>query len=206
MAVYKFQVSMPVESTLPRDYFVNTFHMEWVGAPLLQLDLDTMANDVIDLWNKRYHSTTREVRCNIYDAGGPLPNPPLASKVKAAGSVWTVNQPHEIALCLSFAANRSNPHERGRMYLCPQLDKNTTALPLAQSRPDNAHQQWALDFYRVSNESLPDLGGVDWKFGIWSKTQQQFHQAQTAWVDDEWDVVRSRGLKPTSRITATREG
>jgi hypothetical protein len=63
-----------------------------------------------------------------------------------------------------------------------------------------------LDLYRASDSSFPDLGGIDWKFGIWSHTQHAFHQAEYAWVDDEWDTQRRRGRRPLSRVESTREG
>jgi hypothetical protein len=65
---------------------------------------------------------------------------------------------------------------------------------------------WALGFYATSNASFPDLGGPDWKFGTWSRVKQTFKQSQVAWVDDEWDTQRSRGLRATTRQQSIREG
>jgi hypothetical protein len=41
---------------------------------------------------------------------------------------------------------------------------------------------------------------VQW--GVFSRTDSAFYQAETAYVDDEWDVIRSRGGQATTRRTA----
>jgi len=117
---------------------------------------------------------------------------------------WTVNVPREVALVLSFAADhRGNKSERGRIYLMPSLVAGMNTLGL---RPSQQQLDWALGWYSTANESLPDLGGVDWKFGVWSSTYKRFTQSQQAWVNDDWDTQRRRGLRETTRVQAVREG
>jgi hypothetical protein len=90
------------------------------------------------------------------------------------------------------------------MYLAPGIA--SVGLMDVALRPSQAQLDWALAFYTESNNSLPDLGGVDWKFGVWSKMAGKFTQTQQAWVNDDWDIQRRRGLRETTRVTATREG
>jgi len=68
------------------------------------------------------------------------------------------------------------------------------------------HLPSELSWYTLPNESFPDIGGVDWKFGVWSKTYKHFTQTTQAWVNDEWDIQRRRGLRETTRVQAIREG
>ena len=53
---------------------------------------------------------------------------------------------------------------------------------------------------------LPDIGGIDWKFGVWSPTLKKFRQTTQGWVTDDWDVQRSRGLPESTRQSGVRDG
>jgi hypothetical protein len=56
----------------------------------------------------------------------------------------------------------------------------------------------ALAFRTVLNSNMP--GGTFLE--VWSPTQQTGSGVTDFWVDDEWDIIRSRGLKGTTRQTA----
>lgn len=200
--VYKFTVSMPVTDLLPRNRISNTFHMQHTAVPLNE-DVEAICQDIIALYQAQYENSANEVQCKAYHVGNP-PQFPVADVIVNAGTVWTVSTPREIALVLSYAGeHRGNRRQRGRIYLMPALRAANTLNAL---RPSIAVQQWALDFYTESNQSFPDLGGVDWKFGIWSHVAQEFTQSKQAWVNDEWDTQRRRGLREASRLSASREG
>jgi hypothetical protein len=201
--VYGFQVSLPVTDTLPRNRVVNHFHMQHVIGSLADADLESMAEDVVALYQLKYGSNAKEVQCKVYDTDA-VPNYPRAEVTTNVGVPWLTDTPREIALCLSYAAqHRGNKSERGRMYLMPQL---VTGFGTPTLRPHQAMLDWALGWYSTSNESLPDLGGVDWQFGVWSQTYKRFTQTQQAWVNDDWDVQRRRGLRESTRVQAVREG
>lgn len=201
--VYKFQVSMPVTDLLPRNRISNTFHMEHVTGGLFDTDLEDIAQDVAAMYQARYGHADKEVQVKVYDTDA-APNFPRADVVVNPGAFWSAGHPREVALCLSFSgSHRGNPRERGRLYLAPYLQ---TTITIDFERPNAALQDWALKFYSEPNGSFPDLGGVDWKFGVWSPTSQKFTQSQQAWVNDEWDTQRRRGLRETSRVSASREG
>jgi hypothetical protein len=201
--VLKFVVSMPVSTALPRDRISNTFHMEHVAAWATPDDIEGLCSDIVAMYQARYHNATHEIQCKAYDIDNP-PNFPRADVIVNAGSVWPNNHPRESCLCLSFAGDhRGNRRERGRLYLQPGID---STLSTDMERPNATVQQWALDFYSVSNESFPDLGGIDIKFGIYSALDAKFTQSKQAWVDDEWDTQRRRGLRGVNRLTSSREG
>jgi hypothetical protein len=200
---YAFQVSMPVTDTLPRNRFSNTIHLEHTIGSIADTDLGSMCDDIIELWQVKYANAANEVMCKAYDVDA-VPNYPRATRVVNVGTPWQTSHPREIALVLSYSGtNAGNKNERGRIYLAPQLTSTGGTLGL---RPTQAVLDWALGWYTTGNASLPDLGGVDWKFGVWSRNLKDFTQTQKAWCNDDWDVVRSRGLRESTRVTATREG
>ena len=200
---YKFQVSLPVTDLAPRNRVVNTIHLEHVtGAD--EGGLENMCADIAQLWQNRYQRMTTEIDVRAYDVDA-VPNYPRAQVVLNVGQFWPINVPRELALCVSYAGDyRGNKSERGRMYLMPALH-GVMATGMGD-RPSQAQLDWALEWYSKPNESLPDLGGIDWKFGVWSRRYQKFTQSQQAWVNDDWDVQRRRGLRESTRVVATREG
>lgn len=203
MTTYAFQVELPVTDTLPRNRFENRFHLDHVGGITVDTDLEQMCSDIIGLYQTHLGNATHEVRCKAYDTDA-VPNYPRANVVVNAGSAWTTSVPREICLCLSYCAHYSgNKNERGRMYLPIGLNASMSSYNV---RPSQAQLDWALAWYTQSNSSFPDLGGVDWKFGVWSTTLKKFTQSTQAWVNDDWDVQRRRGLRESTRVTAQREG
>ncbi len=200
---YAFQISWPMIDTLPRNRQSNTLHFQHTIGSVADTNLQTMCADLIALYQTKYGPTNRELVCKAYDVDA-VPNYPRAAVTVNPGVVWTQTSPTELALVLSYAANnRGNKSERGRMYLNPAMVTGATP-PLL--RPGSTVMTWALGWYTTANASLPDIGGVDWQFGVWSPTYQKFTQSQQAWVNDDWDVQRRRGLRETTRQTATREG
>lgn len=203
MAVQRFTISMPVYDLMPRNRISNTIHLDRVGVAPGDGDLENMCSDIVAMYQTRYGNASKEIRCTAYDVDA-VPNYPRASVVANEGLAWATSHPHEIALCLSFYGDyRGNRNERGRIYLMPQIAAGGIGIT---ERPSSIAMQWALDFFSASNASFPDLGGADWKFGTYSRNLKTLAQAQHAWVDDEWDTVRSRGLRATTRVTSDREG
>jgi hypothetical protein len=200
---YAFQVSLPVTDLLPRNRCVNRFHMEHVAGGVLGADLEDMCEAIAALYQSKYGAANKEIDVRAYDTDA-VPNYPRAQVVVSQGTPWLIHSPREIALCLSYSGpNRGNKNERGRMYLMPHLNALQSGI---EERPDNGQLNWALDWYREANDSLPDLGGVDWKFGVHSRTLGNFRQSTQAWVNDDWDVQRKRGLREAGRLSVTREG
>lgn len=200
---YQFVISMPVSDMLPRNRISNSVHFQHVSGGLLDTDLEAMCDDLVAMYQARYHVTTKEIQCKAYDVDAK-PNYPRAETIVNAGQFWQQSVPRELALCLSFSGpRRGNRHERGRIYLNPAIEAAAIAPGL---RPGASVMTWALDFYTVPNESFPDIGGIDWKFGVWSRKYQTFRQTTQAWVNDEWDIQRRRGLRESTRQSVARDG
>jgi hypothetical protein len=203
--VYKFTTSLPVSDTLPRNRITNTIHLEHVTGGINDDALESMCADLVAVYRDKYPGSVGEITTKAYDTDAK-PNYPRAVVTEHAGNPWGCNTNHELALVLSFAGpNRGDKSGRGRIFTMPQLLGGPQS-PTIGERPTGPIMDWALSFYSTPNSSFPDLGGVDWKFGIWSPTYKRFTQAQQAWVNDDWDVMRSRGLRESTRRTATREG
>ena len=197
---YRFQVYIPVDTNLPEDEFCNVFHLEHVAGLAVQTDLDQMADDINAMYQQRLGFGAAKVRTQVYDVGPP-PNPPLS--IRSAGTMlMTAKAPRELCLCLSVYADRHNKRKRGRLYIPSCLQSPAQTDPI----PSGTAQNWALAWYATSNGSLPDLGGPDWKFGVYSRVDGTFNQSKGAWVDNAWDIQRRRGLAPTSRVESIREG
>ena len=204
MPVYKFVVDTPVTDTLPRNRVANALHFNHLVGGQSDEDLEAMCADLVELYQARYNKPAAEWRCKAYDTDAK-PNYPRATVIVNPGIPHIVDNVREVALVLSYAGNnKGNKSERGRCYLMPQL--GWAAGAAYGLRPTAAHLDWALDWYTEPNASFPDIGGVDWEFGIYSKTYQKFTKAQQAWVNDEWDTQRRRGLRETTRVNAIREG
>jgi hypothetical protein len=188
---------------MPRNRIATTLHFEHVAGGVLPTDLQGICSSLIALYQARYGNAAAEVLCKAYDVDA-VPNYPRAQAIVNSGVAWNCSLPREIALCLSYsAANAGDKSTRGRMYLAPYLKSGVSSLGL---RPSAAQLDWALEWYTKPNESLPDIGGVDWKFGVWSKSYNKFTQTTKAWVNDDWDVQRRRGLRENTRVSAAREG
>jgi hypothetical protein len=56
-----------------------------------------------------------------------------------------------------------------------------------------------LTFGPTFGKTLPS--GVAWV--VWSRKDQVARPVTNYWCDDEWDTVRSRGLKAVTRQTGT---
>lgn len=202
-SVYKFQVSWPVTDTLPRNRESNSVHFSHVVGGQSDSELESMCQDIVAMYQTRYGDSTREFQCKAYDTDA-TPNYPRADVIVNQGVVHAPTGPREIALVLSYAGiHKGNKRERGRIFLNPAMSGIAGGLGL---RPTTTHLDWALLFYTDPNNSFPDIGGVDWQFGIWSPTGKYFTKAEQAWVNDDWDVQRRRGLRETTRVQAIREG
>jgi hypothetical protein len=202
---YKFTISMPVTDVAPRNRITNTVHLQHSIGGLLDTDLQAICADLVAMYQTRYGASNREIVCKAYDTDA-VPNYPRAEASVNAGSVWVCTHPREVALVLSFAgSNRGNKSERGRIYLMPAIAAGIGGT-VDLERPSNAAMTWAMNFYTEANASFPDIGGVDWQFGVYSPTYKKFTQSKQAWCNDEWDTQRRRGLRETTRLSVNREG
>jgi hypothetical protein len=140
-------------------------------------------------------TSTASWTLKAYDAEKPKPNYPVAI-IERTGTIPGNDRPREIALCLSYYTGFNRPSYRGRLYLPTRWLTGQCA-----QRPSATQKTEVLSFGQdVLSKNLP--ASHNWV--VWSaKYKKSQGGVSNIWVDDEWDTVRSRGLRPTSRITAT---
>jgi hypothetical protein len=126
-----------------------------------------------------------------YDVRTPPPSYPVAETDNVVAAPAT-NDPRETALCLSFYSEHNRPSQRGRLYIPKCMIPGQTGV-----RPTTAQQQTVMDFAHDVLVLEPGVG----QWAIWSPTHKSEHVVTNYWCDDEWDTMRSRGLKATSRLT-----
>jgi hypothetical protein len=194
MATYKLQVATAADSILARDAIVNTFHLDDHGVTS---DPDGLAQDTCELWQTLYGSN-RQIETRVYDTDAP-PNFPVGQAIVQAGLAPASLFPREVALCLSYYGERNLPRTRGRMYICAGIASNVVP---GKVRPTLGDMNALLDLA----DGISGLGGLDVDWITWSQVDGTHEPVQTAWVDDEWDTMRSRGLRATTRTIRSQSG
>lgn len=193
MPTLQLQVSIGGDSAFARDFVQNVLYFDVdTFEPATGYDPGQLCADLIDAYQAGWlNATAREIRCKAYNMDEPAPRAPVATKVENAGSYPTSSQPRETALCLSFRGDPPyTPSRRGRIFLPLFVSSFTAGTP----RPNSAIQTAALGM----SDRLAGLGGLNVDWVIHSKTRGNT-AVKHAWVDDEWDVQRRRGLRPTAR-------
>lgn len=196
MPIWKLATQVWYDSLLPRDaMMINpVFRDRGVGTDPTQLCTDLLNQ----IKAKFVQISPNQMRCRAYDVEGSAPVYPAADVTLNPNGVSTAAVPREMALCLSFYAQYNRPRTRGRLYI--PLCWFSSSGPGA--RPTSTHRTGVGAFVT----SLEGLGGIDVDWGVWSKADSTFRKATNWFVDDEWDIQRRRGSKPTTRTTGTTSG
>lgn len=195
MAVHRYQVSVRGDSDFARDQFVNNVYLNHTLPGIVAPeDLSQICQDMAEGFRDGYYQGggQRQIVVTAYDVGVP-PNFPLASEVVNSGFAPGSTVPREVALCLSFYADRNQPRRRGRLF----LPLAGTGDDTARARPLDSQMNRVLAVATM----LSNLGGADVDWSVYSQVDHAARKVTNAWVDDEWDTVRSRGLRATKRMT-----
>jgi len=195
--VVKAQISQWMDSILPRDAMVMSPHFENTGGIFTDNDWGGFAGALADaVVGYSNPGENKQTVVTIYPATGTPPLFPLAQARRNEGLAPAAGQPREVALCLSYYSGQNRPRRRGRLYLPVVATGLGGAMAL---RPTAANRAKVLSFGSL----LADAGGADIDWVVWSRMDQVARPVSNSWVDDEWDTVRSRGLRPTTRTLAT---
>jgi len=190
MPVWRLQTEWLKDTAFPRDRLVITPHFNDAGATT---DPQQLCDDLAAAL-RTWHTAATELRVTAYDAQGTPPVFPQGEAVLNAGVVGDTSMPREVALCLSFYGTRNLPRQRGRLFIPAGLFTNAPAV-----RPSAANQQKVADLVPL----LTNLGGVDVDWCVYSRVSNTFPSVTNWWVDNEWDTIRSRGLRGETRLTGT---
>lgn len=187
MGIYRAQITMPMDSALPRDECQINPHYNGTDPQLLAnaLKANLIANANV---------ATAPFTIKVYDALKPPPSYPLAT-ASQTGTPPGSPCPREVAICLSYYAQFNRPHLRGRVYLMPRwIGGGTISI-----RPSDSHLTAALGWKATLGAGLPP--STFWT--VFSPKLGSDAQVTNVWVDDEWDTLRSRGLRSTKRSAGT---
>jgi hypothetical protein len=210
MPTYQTQVIIPVDTGIGKDTVINNWHMNdnALSGPTIQQKisswhtaLQTFYNSVSSIFSLDIDHAN--VRMKTYDLDLPVPRLPLVNEIKAitAPPAGSLTLPHEICVVLSFNSTFQsgvNPaRRRGRVYLGP-LNANI----MQGSGGDARVASSTLTTIANAATVLKNGGtteGWDWR------TRSEFSDANdipsvvAGWVDNAFDVQRSRGVTATQR-------
>lgn len=188
MAIYRAMINFPVDGVLPQDNMIITPHYGGDDPQGLADRLKTNLTAFSPV------GALKPFKIRIYDAQKAPPSYPLATAEQAGTPPTTTTGPRELALCLSYYSTWNRPRYRGRLYIPHVLIGGQVS-----GRPTAQQMTTCLDFTTPLTSGLPT--GTSWC--VYSPTSNAFYGVSDAWVDDEWDIVRSRGRKGTTRQTKT---
>jgi len=186
------QCSWAVGSSLPRDRMIinptfSSTAADTAAATTLATDLATN----LDAWVVG----ARELTVKIYDLKAD-PSYPLATQVRSVGAYTESPHPREVALCLSFYSGHPEPRSRGRLYLPAFAIAAGGSL---SARPTSTHMSKLATLPPI----LAAAGGAGCFWCVYSRRLDQMQTITNWWVDDEWDTIRKRGLRASSRVSGT---
>jgi hypothetical protein len=137
----------------------------------------------------------------IYAAVTTTPNYPVDENgFNLAGSAVAVDLPLEVNLCVSYACDSAvivpRARRRGRIYISGFGEALNTV-----GRPEAVIIEGLADAYQAYCDTIN--ADPDFVACVWSRANASLYPIERVWVDNEWDTMRSRGGKSTSRYTVT---
>lgn len=202
MPRYRALVSTYKSTEQAEDRITNSLYFNDQGLNTNALNLATDLATIFATYRLLPPGWDR-VNVRLYDMAEPVPRQIQGEFTHVAPTTGSsVGGPREVALCLSYYSDRNLPRKRGRIYVGPWSNGNMVERPPAG----------AIANLTSLKTSLANLGGVDVQWCIYSPTRSLpgqtpvFEQVKAGWVDDEWDTVRSRGLRAIGRNPWTMDG
>jgi len=197
MPTWRLQCSIAADTTFPRDKIVITPHFNDQG---ISSDPQGLCDDLAAALNGWLVTPgAREIKVTAYDAQGTPPVFPQGEAILNPAAAPASAIIREVACCLSFYAGENRPRQRGRLYIPAFLCQAGSTTPL---RPILGTRQKVADLAPL----FEGLGGTDVDWVVFSRIPAPDGTPRSVtnwWVDDEWDIVRSRGLQPTTRLEGT---
>lgn len=200
MTIMRAQISVPVDTGLPKDLAVCVPHFEQSVNPLP----NQLADELAIAMQTYLRSTATMVQVKVYDAENPGtkddPHPPIGQKTRGVDPLLT-SFPRELALCLSYYADDNVKRKRGRLYLpFSWVYKSQATSPTPPALRPHANDQIAVLAFATM---LKTLGGTGTDWVVWSRMDSEARTVTNYYVDDEWDIQRRRGGRPTGRASGT---
>lgn len=208
-------VSVPIDTNLGEDVITNTWYFDGgiIGATPADVAEDSEGiliafYNAIDTYFPVTVGGTAAGRMRWYNLADPEPRVPVRDTTFAIVDSGGDGLPHEVAVCLSFAAadqaGAVRARRRGRIYLGPIRASAAVVLD-GGVRVQTA----AVDAIATAAQTLMNAGDADKHWAIYSPTTQangatladSVNDVKKVWVDNAFDIHRSRGQKATYRKT-----
>lgn len=183
---------------LPRDRFTITPHFAHTQIGLVDTEWQQLADDLangIKQWEMA--PTAHELTVKLYNLNDPQPRRPKAVAVRNANQAQNAAFMREIALCLSYSGGDGGPSKRGRLYI-PHVKCSNDAPAV---RPSSTNRDKVGGLVAI----FTALGGLNVDWVVHSPTRDTDTPVSKWFVDDEWDVQRRRGDRPTARTSGTAD-
>jgi hypothetical protein len=217
MTHFLVQCSLQDLSGLPRDRYINTFHLDVTGfteADMVALnaafqafyDEPALQAHSISYYLAR-HACTTPGTFKVYDQANPIPRKPVytGDLVLTPSTDGNIALPAEVACCISYKSVSIGgvvpSRLRGRIYMGPL---NTHAVEnepaTSKARPLLDMRTYFVAHYIALMSAVADIPGFTLK--QYSSKSNTLHDISEVWCDDAWDTQRRRGAEPSSRQTA----
>lgn len=193
MPIYRMQVAFGADTSFPRDRVVITPHFDDKGA---LTNPDSLCEDLADKM-RLFTGGGREISVKAYEVTDIRSGPPKGEAIRDVGLFPASPMPRELCICLSYYAGTNTARKRGRLYI-PALMVGTTAT----ARPTITQRNLVATLVPY----FSGLGGADVDWVVYSRRDSIARKVSNYWIDDEWDIQRSRGMRPTTRTEATTSG
>lgn len=194
MSKLRVQIVTRKQADLAIDHIVNTVYFDDFNVPGGGgTNHQAVANDVRDQFKARgLMPNDYGVETRVYDMADAEPRPVKAYGQWSQGAITNLGVGvREVALCLSYYSERNLKRFRGRIYIGPWPRESMGERPQAD----------VIGSVRALATSLSAIGGAGMDWQLYSPTRLAYSKVTNGWVDNEWDTIRSRGMKATSRVT-----
>jgi hypothetical protein len=205
--IVRAMVCLQNQSGQSRDQVVNTFHFHC--ATLDDAAVTALTAKIVNFYNTGHASSTTvaslispaiartptATQIKYYDLGDGKPRQVHADTFFLGSAGSTTGMPNEVAACLSYYSNRNVRRQRGRIFIGP-LGTGVNGWNDRDSYIVVSNRQVITSAAEALAENVSD--GRVW--GVYSPTAQLLYYPMTnGWVDETFDTIRKRGVRPTAR-------
>jgi len=204
MPIFSAQVSLAASGGATEDVNVNSFYISNALTPTnaqvtsWKAAIDTFYNELVNLGALRGRAVAGHVE-KFYAEDGSVPNYPFEERsLTLASTPPAIGLPTEVNLCASYANDSSNlvprARRRGRIYIGGWASDTNTV-----GRPTTTIFTNTTNLFATYVEAVNDITGF--RSVVYSRSNLAGYPIERVWVDNDWDTMRSRGRKSTTRNT-----
>lgn len=185
MPLVRMLVSWGRPSDKVADRLTNTLYFS-VSGSVDDPDYQALADDLRDVYASIQFTAGAKIEVRAYNMDDAKPRPEKAYSTVTRTGTWTQGV-RQVAIALSYYADRNLPRQRGRIFTGP--------WPTTSDVVSSSYPPLLLTFA----QGLAGIGGLNVDWSVYSPTSNDHKRISRAWVDNSWDIIRSRKLPATTR-------